>query len=196
MKAKKYNPDLLPAVAERATRQRRKGKHYRLPLAEDDLPPVEVIKPDGTRVQGDRHLQYSVMQSNKVSAWLRVCAALDALATEADVQANPVAAEFVSVVRELAGSAATADSAAEAFDPIDALLPNGAVGVRSRVTQANRRKGKPGTIEQIDKQGVDRNHDIKRMHARLVEAGHNDATSQVAAAFKLSTRTIRRILGS
>lgn len=60
--------------------------------------------------------------------------------------------------------------------------------------QRDKRKGKPATLDQIDQQGAGRNADIKRMHARLVKAGHNDATSRVAAAFNLSTRQIRRIL--
>jgi hypothetical protein len=58
--------------------------------------------------------------------------------------------------------------------------------------QAKRRKGKPASTDSERAS----NDVIRRHHARLVAAGHHDATSQTAAAFGVSTRTIRRILQS
>jgi hypothetical protein len=116
---------LLPAIVELAERIRVQGKTTRLP-ASADMPAVEVVKLDGTRVAGDRTLQYAVLRSNLARAWLKVFVTLDDLATDRAVTTNPAAVEFVEVVRELARSATLADNAADALLPVDTLLPMGA----------------------------------------------------------------------
>jgi hypothetical protein len=72
----------------------------------------------------------------------------------------------------------------------EALLPLARAGKTHSVTQAARRKDKPA--EQPDDAG--RNERIRKIHARLVARGDDDATSQVAVEFGLSTRQVRRIL--
>lgn len=58
--------------------------------------------------------------------------------------------------------------------------------------QARRRRGKPAT----DSADAGRNARIRRRHTALVCQGRNDASSQTATEFNLSTRQVRRILQS
>lgn len=118
---------LLPAVREQAEAIRARGKTVRLPAAAD-MPPVEVIRLDGTRGPADRGTQYAMMNAPRTFAWMRVHAALAGLAGEPEVLAHPAAAEFVEVLAEMARTATLADTAAEALAPVDGLLPMGARG--------------------------------------------------------------------
>ena len=58
--------------------------------------------------------------------------------------------------------------------------------------QSKRRKGKPAG----DSQDSNRDDRLRAYHARLVANGDDDATSQTAAAFDLSTRQVRRIVSA
>jgi hypothetical protein len=70
------------------------------------------------------------------------------------------------------------------------LLPLARKGKAYGQTQAGRRKGKPAS----DPYDSDRNARVLAFHARLVAAGHSDATAQTADEFELSTRTVRRLI--
>lgn len=74
------------------------------------------------------------------------------------------------------------------------LIPAAQSDMRYRKGQAQRRKGKPGSNDQIDVHGVDRNADIRAYHARLVAANRHDATSATATAFGVSRSTVQRAL--
>lgn len=61
-----------------------------------------------------------------------------------------------------------------------------------RKSQASRRKDKPATSDWESDAG--RNDRIRSQHARLLKAGHSDATVQVASEFRLSPSQVRRIV--
>lgn len=60
----------------------------------------------------------------------------------------------------------------------------------SAKAQSRRRKGKPAA----DPHDMSRNDRLKAFHARIVNDGHRDATSQTAHEFELGTRQVRNIL--
>lgn len=179
-------------VGEHVKRKARRQKAYTLPAAKD-MPPVEVVQLDGTRVAGDRHLQYGVMLADGAFAWLHIASSLDELARHPKVIKSPVAVEFVQTMRALVDGALLADDARQVLVPIDTLLPMGEMGDKHSKEQALRRKGKPARMDGYDN---DRNARICRHHRALVKGGRHDATKQTADDFGLSPRQVSRIVNA
>ncbi len=186
MKTKKTHTaaPLLPAVREQAEAIRARGKTYRLPAAAD-MPPVEVIRLDGTRGQADRITQFAMMNQPRTWAWMRVFVALAGLAEDPEVLAHPAAAEFVRVVAEMARTAGQADTAAEALAPVDGLLPKGRLGVKSSTAHA----AAAGALRKLADADI---KSMRRTYADRVRSGEAyGAIKALERQFNVSGKTVR-----
>jgi hypothetical protein len=134
--------------------------------------------------------QYADVVGQNSMAWLQVFQALHFLEQNPLVMPSKAAMEFVQIAKQLASSASLADTAEEAFRPLDELLPNGQIGARKRAA-AKVSAAVPRKLWPADEA------DIRCIYEARVRAGETyGAIKALAAQYNVSRPTITKIVKS